>query len=75
MTRFVELKKMSKKAQKEINNARRQTWDCSPVTRKVENKKHYVRNKKPYARYDDSIGLLLWQNSFSGFAGIAGCAR
>jgi len=53
MTRFVEKKKLSKKAQRELNLMQRQTWDFSPVTRKVESKKLYTRKKRSCARYDD----------------------
>ena len=41
MNNFVEKKKLSKKAQRALNNEKRQTWDFSPVTRTVESKKIY----------------------------------
>lgn len=58
MERFVELKKMSKKAQKEFHAQKRETWGFSPITRKVESKKHYSRKRKPHDRYDEcGMGL------------------
>ena len=45
MTNFVEKKKLSKKAQRELNKQKRQTWDFSPVTRTVESKKVYNRKR------------------------------
>ena len=59
MTNFIEKKKLSKKAQREMNNQKRQTWDFSPVTRTVESKKVYNRKRKPHDRYDDyGMGFL-----------------
>lgn len=63
MARFIEEKKLSKRAQKELNKARRQTWAMSPVTRKVESKKHYNRKKKSYDRCSDVIGLSFYSES------------
>ena len=39
--------KMSKKARKELNKARRVTWDFSPVTRTKESRKVYNRKRLP----------------------------
>ena len=58
MTNFVEKKKLSKKAQREMNNKKRQTWDFSPVTRTVESKKLYNRKRKPRDRYDSDGGVF-----------------
>ena len=58
MTGFVEKKKLSKKAQRELNNVRRQTWDFSPVTRTVESKKIYNRKRKPRERYGSEHGAF-----------------
>ena len=43
--KFTEYKKLSKKAQKQINAERRATWDCSPVSKVVPSKKVYNRKK------------------------------
>ena len=60
MKEFVPAEKMSKKAKRELDRARRKTWDVSPVSRKIENKKHYDRKRKSHARYDDAgMGLVV----------------
>ena len=53
MAGFITKAKLSKKAQKELNRQQRKTWDFSPVTRIVADKKQYNRKKKPHDRYDD----------------------
>ncbi|MBR4081170.1 MAG: hypothetical protein IKK21_05245 [Clostridia bacterium] len=56
----MEKKKLSKKAQRELNKQKRQTWDFSPVTRTVESKKVYNRKRAPRDRYtSDDGGLFL----------------
>ena len=45
MQKFVEREKMSKKARRELDNARRAVWGISPVTRKTEDKTKYNRKK------------------------------
>lgn len=47
MARFISKKKLSKKAQKELNRQRRVTWEFSPVTKTVASKKLYNRKKAP----------------------------
>ena len=45
--KFVPEDKLSKKAKKELNKRRRQTWgEMSPVTRKPMNSRAYKRSKK-----------------------------
>lgn len=46
MTKVIEKKKMSKKAQREENNISRKTWDMCPVSRVVKDKTKYTRKKK-----------------------------
>ena len=53
MARFVPKDKLSKKAQKELNRQRRVTWDFSPVTKTVDSKKLYNRERNARDRYDD----------------------
>lgn len=54
MSCFVPREKLSKKAKREQDNARRNTWgSTNPVTRRIENKKAYNR-KKPSCWTDDS---------------------
>ena len=43
--KFTAEAKMSKKARKALNNARRVTWGFSPVTKKVESRKVYNRKR------------------------------
>lgn len=46
MAKIIARAKMSKKARRELDKARRSTWGAlSPVTRKVEIKKVYNRKK------------------------------
>ena len=60
MAKFIPKEKLSKKAQKELNRQQRKTWDFSPVTRIVADKKQYNRKKKSHDRYDDyGMGFLL----------------
>ena len=53
MAKFVPKEKMSKKARKELAVQQRTTWAFSPITKKVESKKLYNRNKKSHAGRDD----------------------
>ena len=46
MEKFISFEKLSKKKQRELNNAKRGTWGAlNPVTRKSENPKAYNRKK------------------------------
>ena len=46
MEKFIPYKKLSKKEQRKLNQARRQTWNSlNPVTRKPINSKAYNRRK------------------------------
>ena len=49
---------MSKKQKREIDRAKRNTWDINPVTRKTENKKAYNR-KKLHKDYDSLVELYF----------------
>jgi len=60
MMKFIPKEKLSKKARKELDRSRRETWDFSPVTRKVESKKVYNRKKASHDRCGD--------NGMRGFA-------
>lgn len=51
MTKFVPYEKMSKKAQKEYNAAKRGTWSFNPVTRVTKNGKAYDRKRKWEVEY------------------------
>ena len=53
MAKMIPKKKLSKKAQKELNRQRRVLWDFSPVTRTVDSKKLYNRKRNARDRYDD----------------------
>ena len=46
MDKFVPEEKLSKKARRELNKKRRQTWGVSPVTRRPKNSKAYDRAKE-----------------------------
>lgn len=77
MARLVSREKLSKKARKKLATQQRVTWALSPVTRKVESKKLYNRNKKSHARRDDGHGILLYGGLFlcKAFAGQPCCQR
>ena len=60
MMKFIPKEKLGKKARRELDRSRRETWDFSPVTRKVESKKVYNRRKASHDRYED--------NGMRGFA-------
>lgn len=46
MAKFIPYEKLSKKEQKKLNQAKRQTWGAiNPVTRKPENSNAYNRRK------------------------------
>lgn len=51
MTKLIEKKKMSKKAQKQENSISRKTWDMSPVSRVVKDKTKYTRKEKHKKAY------------------------
>ena len=53
-TRFIPKEKLSKKAQRELNAARRTLWAVSPVSKKVESKKVYNRKKSALLRREDA---------------------
>ena len=59
MARFVPQKKLSKKAQKELNRRRRVFWTFSPVTKTVDSRKIYSRKRKAQNRDDYGPGFLF----------------
>ena len=65
MTRFIPRVKMSKRAKREQDAAKRSTWDqINPITRKTENKKTYNRKtyrskQSPRWLNDDSTGIVI----------------
>ena len=52
---------MSKKARRELDAQRREMWDFSPVTRKVESKKVYNRRKASHDRFDGSMRGFVYE--------------
>ncbi len=51
MGKFIPFEKLSKKEQRKINNARRNTWGpLNPVTRKTKNGKAYDRKTQDWKR-------------------------
>lgn len=65
MAGFVPKKKMSKKAQQELNRRRRVTWEFSPVTKTVESKKTYSRKRKVRNRDDYGSDFLFTRSSMA----------
>ena len=45
MEQFIQKDKMSKKEKKKLDEENRVTWEFSPATRVIPNKKAYDRNK------------------------------
>ena len=56
MPKFIPREKLGKKARRALDAERRATWGFSPVTRKVENKRHYQRKQRTPVRYEDAGG-------------------
>ncbi len=56
MERFVPREKMSKRARREMDAQRRTTWDVQPVTRRIESKKAYDRNRARRMQRDELSG-------------------
>ena len=65
MPKFIPREKLGKKARRALDAEKRATWGFSPVTRKVENKKHYDRKKSAHVWKDD-FGM----SAFFRFAAI-----
>ena len=73
MAGFVPKKKLSKKAQKELNRQRRRMWDFSPVTKTVESRKVYNRKRNARDRYEDSgTGVSQFPGHFRSLLSAAG---
>ena len=53
-TRFIPKEKLSKKARRELNAARRTLWVVSPISKMVESKKVYNRKKSAHLYRDDT---------------------
>ncbi len=51
MTRFIPREKLGKRARKEMDARKRQTWSFSPVTRTVESEKKYNRKREKHALF------------------------
>lgn len=56
MQKFIPREKMSKKARRQLDNTRRQTWGINPVSRVTKDKKKYDR--KALRRIDDDAGVF-----------------
>ena len=68
MNKFIPREKLGKKARKALDAKKRATWTFSPVTKRVESKKHYDRKKLPNAKYTDTgIGEFLFAYNESFF--------
>ncbi len=60
MKQFLPREKMSKRAQRALDRAKRATWEgISPVTRRAESKKTYDRKRSPRWYDDGSTGIFL----------------
>ena len=57
--KFIPREKLGKKARRALDAEKRATWSFSPVTRKVENKKHYDR-KKSARVWKDDFGMSVF---------------
>lgn len=55
MEKFIPFEKLSKKKQRELNAAKRNTWgSMNPITRKPDNSKAYNRRKAQSWKKDSS---------------------
>ncbi|MBR1710907.1 MAG: hypothetical protein IJ719_19115 [Clostridia bacterium] len=54
MAKFIPKEKMSKKQRQELAKSRRTTWEFSPVSKVIDNKKVY--NRKRISRHRDDDG-------------------
>ena len=59
MKPFIPREKLSKKAKRKLDRAKRQTWAVNPVTRTGESAKTYNRKKKRYRTDDDGAASLF----------------
>ena len=60
MNRFLPREKMSKRQKRELDQAKRVTWDgINPVTRTTTNKTAYDRKQSPRWYNDDSTGIFV----------------
>ena len=57
-SKFIPKAKLSKKKRQELNQQQRRTWDHSPVTRVIPNKKKAQQGKFSHSDLDDSDGFL-----------------
>ena len=54
MEKFIPYEKLSKKEQRKLDQAKRQTWGgISPITRKPPNSRAYSRSKAQRLNHDD----------------------
>lgn len=61
MEKFIPYEKLSKKKRRELDAARRTTWDISPITRRPANPKAYNRRKTQNREKDsyDSVSFVI----------------
>ena len=57
--KFIPKAKLSKKKQQELNQQQRRTWDHSPVTRVIPNKKKARQEKYVHSDLNDSDGFCF----------------
>ena len=61
MARFISREKLGKKAKRELDKAKRQSWESvNPITRKNESKKTYKRKKPSRWMEPDSMRVFLY---------------
>lgn len=63
MERFIPKKKLSKKARRKLDRAGRQTWEISPVSRKVKSKKIYDRKRARQPEDGDGLPFYFSRSS------------
>ena len=68
MNRFLPREKMNKRQKRELDLAKRATWDgINPVTRRATNKTAYNRKQSPRWYNDDSMGIVRFSGLFPSF--------
>jgi len=64
MKKFVEYEKLSKKQKREIDKARRATWNgVVPVTKKIESAKIYNRKKHQRRDWESGAGVFVYMET------------
>ena len=66
MAKFISREKLGKKARKELDRQKRTVWGFSPITKKIDSKKIYNRDRTARAWKDDfGMSVFLFRLLFA----------